>query len=76
VTERAAIRFVVTAHTCVRAKPYPTAPIIRAAHVGEALEGERVAGLAHHGSVEWARVTLPSGVTGYVWSGFGEWREA
>lgn len=69
-------RFTVTAHTCVRSRPYPTAPIIRAAHVGESLPAERVDGRAYHGSVEWAKVRLPSSAIGYVWSGFGRWEVA
>lgn len=74
-TERATVRFVVTAHASVRVRPYPTAPIVRACHVGETLPGEPVPGHGYQGSVEWAHVTLPSGVTGYIWSGYGEWRE-
>lgn len=70
-----AARFVVTAHTCVRTRPYPTAPIIRACRVDEALEAEKITGHGYKGSVEWARVRLPSSVIGYIWSGFGSWEE-
>lgn len=76
-TERAAAsRFVVTAHTSVRARPYATAPIIRAARVGESLPAVLVHGIAHQGNADWARVTLPSSVVGYIWSGAGLWEEA
>lgn len=69
-------RFTVTAHTCVRSRPYPTALIIRAAHVGESLPAERVAGRAYKGVTEWAKVRLPSSAIGYIWSGCGRWEES
>ncbi len=65
-------RFVVTSSgAIVRAGSYPTAQVIRAASVGLDLPAHRVSGRAHKGNGNWARVKLPSSVTGYIWSGMG-----
>jgi hypothetical protein len=60
----------------VRRHAYPTAPIIRSARQGERMPAESVIGRAYKGQPGWARVKLPSGVIGYIWSGYGQWEES
>jgi len=65
--------FVVTgAGAIVRSGAYPTAPIIRSAPLGLDVPGHPVRGKAHKGNATWARIKLPSSVTGYIWSGMGK----
>jgi hypothetical protein len=69
--------FVVTVPACVvRAATEKTAPIIRGAPVGERMPAHMVRGFAVHSNDAWARVKLPSGVIGYIWTGFGTWENA
>lgn len=65
-------RFVVTGSgAIVRAKTYANAQIIRSAPVGLDVPGYPVKGHSVKGNPVWAKVKLPSGVTGYIWSAMG-----
>ena len=69
-------RFLVTnPGAIVRAFPYATAPIVRAAPPGLVFPGHAVRGMAHKGNATWVRVKLPSSLTAYIWSGMGRFEK-
>jgi hypothetical protein len=67
--------FIVGKRASVRERAYPTAPVLRAAHAGERLPGHLIRGYGYQGDNQWARVKLPSGAIGYIWSKYGEWEQ-
>jgi len=68
--------FVVTASATVRSHCDPGAPILRAVKLGDRLPAHPVRGTSYKGRPAWARVKLPNGAIGYIWSGYGTWEEA
>lgn len=67
-------RFIVTTDTArVRADARVNSAVIRGLHGGNVLPAHPVRGQLYRGSNIWARVRLPSSVTGYIWGGLGRW---
>lgn len=65
-------RFVVTSQGAImRSGCYANAPIVRSAPIGMDVSAYAVNGKAHKGNPTWARIELPSGTRGYIWSGMG-----
>lgn len=67
-------RFIVTAsHARVRGSPRQNGYLICSLRAGTSLPAYKVPGARFSGSPDWARVTLESGVIGYIRGGAGRW---